>query len=82
MAPISSQPQWVNMQTDFKFHYNSSCLRRVGIVKSLVSVCMFKQNIRGMSHGFTNKIKPKYVYIRLEMLSSTYIPVKSVKINI
>ena len=29
-------------------------------------------NIRGKARGFTNIIEAKYVYIRLEMLSSKY----------
>ena len=35
-------------------YYNSYCLHRVGIVKSLVSVCTFKQNIGGTPCSSTN----------------------------
>ena len=38
-----------DVQIYMKFHYNSSCLHRVGVVKSLMSVCTFKQNIGGTS---------------------------------
>ena len=43
-----------DVQSDMKFNYSSPCLFRVGVVKSLVSVCTFKQNIRGTSRGFAN----------------------------
>ena len=64
-----------NVQTGMKFRYNSCCLYGVGVVKSSVSVCMFKQNIRGKLRGFTNINKTE---ICLDLIRNTlqYIPVR------
>ena len=43
-------------------------------VMMFASVCMFKQKVGNRAWGFTNIIEPKYVYIRLEVLSSTHLP--------
>ena len=49
--------------------------------KNLVSVFTLKQNIGDTSHGFTN-IKSNRNISRSEMLSSSYISVKLIKMNI
>ena len=78
---------YFNMQTDNDFLFwqllspEGRRCKRFGsgavVIKNLTLVCTLKQNIGRTLRGLTNKKS-----IRLEMLSSTYMSVKSVKVNI
>ena len=80
-----------NMQTDmrsllqqlqeFNFLQRLPSEGRSCCNKNLVLSGTLKQTVGGTTRGFTN-IKSNHVSIPLEMLSSTYISVQSVKMNI
>ena len=57
-------------------------LQSAGVAVVIISLHVQAKDKRHRARYHKHKIEPKYVYIRLESISSTYLSVKSTQMNI